>query len=492
MERAEQAMKKEADSLRALREKLNNYRAGTPDYNDLEAKVRQGLGRSQRPLPVAEEGIRQGRGQDLLQRLPGNPARGQRFRPSQRQSARCSSSAARRDRGKAGRSAPRPEQAGDLVGPQPGHHAGDSRVAQQAFVATGRSAKQPASFRAEVDTSGAFPSACRAKDGRGRREVPRRLFWSRMTSSSRWKALASNARSAPARSVAGFAIGAGATSASSFRPAEAGTGSSSSAATCPAPPRIPARIDHRVDQPRRTSLQCGAARVDMIEHVMAALGGLAIDNCEVWVDEPEMPGCDGSALPFVEALDKAGIVEQAALRALRVVREPIRLGDRDSWIEARPAVNGGPCSTTIWTTAWTRSSAGRPTRPPSRPRSSAASWPLPDVHAQGRGRLASGQGIGHRTRAQDLLVYNSHGPIDNHERFRDECARHKLVDMLGDLALAGCDLVGRFIAHRSGPKLECRAGPFHRQGGRRTCLLETLRLNYARPRSRHDGYVCCR
>jgi len=63
------------------------------------------------------------------------------------------------------------------------------------------------------------------------------------------------------------------------------------------------------------------------------------------------------------------------------------------------------------------------------------------------------QGIGLRTRPQDLLVYDRCGPIDNHERFRDECVRHKLMDMLGDLALTGCDVVGEFTAHRSGHRL---------------------------------------
>ena len=53
--------------------------------------------------------------------------------------------------------------------------------------------------------------------------------------------------------------------------------------------------------PRRTSLRCGPASVEMIEHVIAALAGLQVDNCQVWVDRPEMPGCDGSCLPFVEA-----------------------------------------------------------------------------------------------------------------------------------------------------------------------------------------------
>ena len=61
---------------------------------------------------------------------------------------------------------------------------------------------------------------------------------------------------------------------------------------------------------------------------MAALAGLQIDNCEVWVDDAEMPGCDGSSLPFVAALDAAGIVEQAALRPRLVVREHHAAGRR--------------------------------------------------------------------------------------------------------------------------------------------------------------------
>ena len=65
---------------------------------------------------------------------------------------------------------------------------------------------------------------------------------------------------------------------------------------------VPATIDHRVEMPRRTTLRRGEASVEMIEHIMAALAGLQIDNCEVWVDRPEMPGCDGSCLPFVKVL----------------------------------------------------------------------------------------------------------------------------------------------------------------------------------------------
>jgi UDP-3-O-acyl-N-acetylglucosamine deacetylase len=62
-------------------------------------------------------------------------------------------------------------------------------------------------------------------------------------------------------------------------------------------------------------------------------------------------------------------------------------------------------------------------------------------------------GLGTRVTHQDLLVLGPEGPIDNQLRFADECVRHKLLDMVGDLALAGCDLLGRFVAYRSGHRL---------------------------------------
>ncbi len=95
----------------------------------------------------------------------------------------------------------------------------------------------------------------------------------------------------------------------------------------PGCPRIPATIACRVESPLRTVLRSGTAGVDMIEHLMAALAGMQVDNCEIWVDEAEMPGCDGSSLPFVAALQEAGIVEQDAPRAVRRVRRVFRLGD---------------------------------------------------------------------------------------------------------------------------------------------------------------------
>ena len=63
------------------------------------------------------------------------------------------------------------------------------------------------------------------------------------------------------------------------------------------------------------------------------------------------------------------------------------------------------------------------------------------------------QGFAQRVTPQEVLVFDDRGLIDNQLRFPDECARHKVLDVVGDLALAGCDLVGQFVAHRSGHRL---------------------------------------
>jgi UDP-3-O-acyl-N-acetylglucosamine deacetylase len=209
-----------------------------------------------------------------------------------------------------------------------------------------------------------------------------------------------------------------------------------------------------VETPRRTSLRCGDAVVEMVEHVLAALAGLKIDNCEVWVDEAEMPGCDGSALPFVQALDAAGIVEQDAVAPRRVVCDVLRLGGEESWIEARPIGSATPVIRYLLDYGLC-SAIGRQTfelaLTPESFRSELAPCRTFMLKAEADWLLA--QGLGRRATPRDLLVFGDDGPIDNRQRFPDECVRHKLLDMVGDLALAGCDLAGRFLACRSGHRL---------------------------------------
>jgi UDP-3-O-acyl-N-acetylglucosamine deacetylase len=192
----------------------------------------------------------------------------------------------------------------------------------------------------------------------------------------------------------------------------------------------------------------------MIEHVMAALSGLRVDNCEVWVDAPEMPGCDGSAQAFVDAIDAAGVVEQRSSVRQIVVRQTVRVGEGGQWIEAQPARSAG-LSITYDLDFASHPVIGRQTfgidvTPLSfrRELATCRTFITDDV---AQAMLAEGRGK--RVTPRDLLIFGPHGPVDNSLRFPDECVRHKVLDVIGDLALAGCEIVGHVVAHRCGHKL---------------------------------------
>jgi UDP-3-O-[3-hydroxymyristoyl] N-acetylglucosamine deacetylase len=239
-----------------------------------------------------------------------------------------------------------------------------------------------------------------------------------------------------------------------FRPAQANTGIVFVRRDLPGSPRIAGTIENRTETPLRTKLCVGNASVEMIEHMMAALAGMQIDNCEIWVDQPEMPGMDGSSLPFVEAFKAAGTVVQDAVRPRKVIRQVIRRGDERSWIEARPCLPGK-----MVIQYELDYGSGNPIGRQSLEISLSPRFfhmnlaPSRTFMLETEALAMKAQGLGERVTFKDLLVFDGNGPIDNRLRFPDECVRHKLVDMVGDLALAGCDLVGRFIAFRSGHRL---------------------------------------
>ncbi len=239
-----------------------------------------------------------------------------------------------------------------------------------------------------------------------------------------------------------------------FRPAGPDTGIVFVRSDLEQPARIGAVVANRIETPRRTTLSFAGVGVEMVEHVMAALSGLQIDNCEVWVDEAEMPGCDGSSLPFVTALESVGTVEQSAFRPRLVVRNITRLGDDESWVEARPSASGG-MSVKFRLDYGSGNAIGRQTlqllvTPESFRRELASSRTFV---LQEEAEWLVSRGLGKRATYQNVLVFDKDGPMENELRFRDECVRHKALDLVGDLALAGCDLVGHFIAHRSGHRL---------------------------------------
>ncbi|HOM15730.1 MAG TPA: UDP-3-O-acyl-N-acetylglucosamine deacetylase [Thermoguttaceae bacterium] len=262
-------------------------------------------------------------------------------------------------------------------------------------------------------------------------------------------------------SVSGFGYWSGQDVRVEFRPAPAGTGIRFYRQDLPGQPDTPALVTYRQEIPRRSSLQRGQAEVQMVEHVLAALYGLEIDNCQVWVNAAEMPGLDGSAQPFVEALRQAGEVVQPACRPTKAVSERVRLTAGDSWIEARPSPTGqtlveyhldygpgNPIGRQSFRTTLTPETFCQQIAP-------ARTFLL---RQEAEAFLSRGMGL--RTRPEDLLVFDEDGPIGNRLRFPEECARHKLLDLIGDLALAGCRLVGEFVAFRSGHRLNAELVQF--------------------------------
>jgi UDP-3-O-acyl N-acetylglucosamine deacetylase len=217
---------------------------------------------------------------------------------------------------------------------------------------------------------------------------------------------------------------------------------------------VPALAPLRIDVPRRTTLQRDGVRVEMVEHILAALSGLRIDNCEVWVDASEMPGCDGSALAFVEAIDAAGIAEQDAPARRIIVDRPLRIGDAQAWVEARPP-RGEHLSVSFELVFDQSTAIGRQCFAlritPETFRTQLA--PCRTFLLQQEAQAMIAQGIGRRVKPQDLLIFGPDGPIDNPLRFPDECVRHKVLDVLGDLALSGREVIGHIVACRSGHRL---------------------------------------
>lgn len=255
-------------------------------------------------------------------------------------------------------------------------------------------------------------------------------------------------------SVQGFGFWSGRDVRVELRPAEVDTGIVFVRNDLESPVRIPARVDYRVESPRRTTISRGGVTVELVEHIMAALVGQRIDNCEVVVDAPEIPGLDGSSQKWVDALEMTERVETDCPRSVLRITEPVRVGTEDTWVEARPPEQGG-FSAKVRIDYGSESAIGRQT------------YELEITSKSFREELAgartfilkeeadwlAAQGLCQRVTCADVLVFSDEGPIDNELRYSNECVRHKMLDLVGDLALAGCDLVGHFVAHCSGHRL---------------------------------------
>jgi UDP-3-O-acyl N-acetylglucosamine deacetylase len=242
-----------------------------------------------------------------------------------------------------------------------------------------------------------------------------------------------------------------------MRPAPADTGILLVRSDLPGRPSCPASIGHRTDAKLRTNVSRGDAKFEMIEHLMAALYAMEVDNCIVEISGLELPGLDGSSKPYIDALSGAGLIIQAAERPRLVIEQLITLREGSSWISASPVATGvghfgyqlafdqpGPISNQNYGFSCT---PVRFSRDVASARTFVTEEQAKSLHARGVAKHVS---------CHDLLVFGDDGPIDNEVRFPNECARHKALDLVGDLALVGVELVGKFVSRRGGHSLNGR------------------------------------
>lgn len=206
--------------------------------------------------------------------------------------------------------------------------------------------------------------------------------------------------------------------------------------------------------PRCTCLRTPSGLIGTVEHVLAALTGLGITDATIELTAAEVPILDGSSLPLVRAILDAGVADlNASVNALTPSRRlRVESDDGSAFIEIEPAAAphytyeldyGAKSPIPPATAHW----SGDPDEFV-RQVAPARTFCL-DSEAQTMRRL----GLFAHLTPRDMLVIGASGPIDNTLRFPDEPARHKLLDLIGDLALAGRPLCARVRAVRSGHAL---------------------------------------
>jgi UDP-3-O-[3-hydroxymyristoyl] N-acetylglucosamine deacetylase/3-hydroxyacyl-[acyl-carrier-protein] dehydratase len=244
-----------------------------------------------------------------------------------------------------------------------------------------------------------------------------------------------------------------------FLPAEPGTGIAFVREQDGKTSTIPASVENVVKRPRRTCLKNGTLYVETIEHCMAALGGLGIDNAIVRVTGGkvgEIPSGDGSSSPFVEILREAGLQEQEALVEPLIISKPEHVSMEDASLAALPGPKDRleilyefeappPLGRQVF--HFTLGPAGAVEEFISQVAPARTFVTEPEANE------LRARGLGQHLTPKDLLVISDTGPIDNAFRFADECVRHKVLDLIGDLGLIGRPLRGRIVAHKSGHEL---------------------------------------
>jgi len=211
---------------------------------------------------------------------------------------------------------------------------------------------------------------------------------------------------------------------------------------------VPANVQHLAGIQLATALSCNAVSVETVEHLLAALVSMGVDNVLVELNSPEVPIMDGSAAPFVYLIQEAGIKQQALTRKYLKIVRPIALSRGDKRIALYPSDHfkvtysisfDHPLlrhqSRTLQITEETFIEEIAPAR---------TFTFLKDVEMLRQNGLALGGSL------DNAIVLGETGVLNNALRFEDEFVRHKILDAVGDLALVGYPVIGHLVAHRAG------------------------------------------
>ena len=214
---------------------------------------------------------------------------------------------------------------------------------------------------------------------------------------------------------------------------------------------VPATVRHVGGINHATGLTRDAVRVDTVEHLLAAFVSLGVDNAVVDLNSPEVPIMDGSAAPFIYLIQEAGLKQLPALRRYLKIVRPISLSRGDKRIALYPSDHfkitysiafDHPLlrhqSRTIRLTEESFVDEIAPAR---------TFGFLEDVEMMRQQGLALGGSL------ENAIVIGDTGVLNNALRFDDEFVRHKILDVIGDMALVGHPIIGHLVAHRGGHAL---------------------------------------
>lgn len=251
-------------------------------------------------------------------------------------------------------------------------------------------------------------------------------------------------------SFSGIGVHTGCSVTLSFLPAKEGTGLVFERTDLPGRPQVPAHVEYVLDTARSTNIGIGSVRINTVEHVLAALYAFGIDNAIIQVSAGETPIGDGSSWPFVKMVEEAGVVEQEGQKPVFILEKPLYYSAGDIHLVALPAEEYRisytlhyPKSEALKTQYTTHAITAQSFK---NDIAACRTFALYDEisHLMDRGLIRGGS-LENAVVIKDDVIFSKEGL-----KFPDEMARHKVLDIVGDLALVGFPFLAHIVAVKSG------------------------------------------